>query len=189
MENVEGQAKGSEGSKPNVKVEDLMAEIQQLKASRDRILEESKGYKNKYQEVAGALDAIEREKLEKEGKTEEILLKERDEKAKLMESLKALKSKTLKANVVSTLAKLAKDAHSIDDLLSLKQASMIEYDEESLEPLQETVEKFVNTLREEKPYLFGSKKVTPMADGKPSGEVTNKKTTIEDEFRKIFGSN
>ena len=169
-----------EGQEPSADVKSLMGEIQKLRSTNERLLEESKSHKSKYQEVAGTLDTIERERLEKEGKTDEILLKEREEKAKIMEDLKMIKSKTLKANVKNSLYSKAKDAHSIDDLLSLKQASMIEYDEETLEPVQDTLDQFVNLVREEKPYLFGSKKVAPMAEGKPKAETTNKKPSIDD---------
>lgn len=171
----------AEGQDQKVSVESLMAEIQSLKVSKERILEESKGYKNKFQEASTTLSTIEREKLEKEGKTEEILLNEREEKAKLLDDLSNLKAKTLKANVRSMLSKHAKDAHSIDDLLSLKQASTIEYDEDSLEPLVDTVSSFVTSVREEKPYLFGSKQIAPMADGKPKDvKAAPRKKTLEE---------
>ena len=184
---VEGQSEvNAEGQKESVA--ELMSEMQKLKSTNERLLEESKTYKSKFQEASSTLSTIEREKLEKEGKTEEILLREREEKAKLIEDFNGLKNKTLKLNVKNLLHTKAKDAHSIDDLLSLKQASMIEYDEETLEPVADTLEAFVNKVREEKPYLFGNKKVAPMHDGKPKEETNNKpKPSMEDALTKALG--
>jgi len=187
MDVKELSSQPSENLNKEVSVESLMKEIQELKASKQRILDESKGYKSKFQEASSTLDVIEREKLEKEGKTDEILLKEREEKSKLMDNLKDLKNKTLRANIMSALSSSAKDAHSIDDLLSLKSASMIEFDEDSLMPVKDTVETFLNSVREEKPYLFGSKRVAPMLDGKPSGEKPKPKTrSLEDALKGVI---
>lgn len=152
--------------------------------SYKQLMDQHKTAKAKLNELSKTLEQFEREKLEREGKTEELVIKEREQNKQLLDQMSQLKTKTLKANVVSTLAKKAKDAHSIDDLLALPQAAAIEYNEDTLEPDMASIESFVNTLREEKPYLFGSKKVAPMADGKPSGEKPQqKKLTMEEALK------
>ena len=54
---------------------------------------------------------------------------------------------------------------------------MIEVNEDTLEPVGESITKFVNSLKESKEYLFKGKKVASMADSKPSIDRPMTKTS------------
>lgn len=153
-------------------IKELLAKIEQLQSTNERLLNESKTYKSKsqeYQELQQKLKSLEDEKLQKEGNWQEMIKRLQEEKSSVEQKLRQKDNEILKSNVYSTVANIAKDAHDIDDLLAQSEFSkMIEVDEESLKPVKESVDMFVGKLREVKPYLFKNKKVASMGDARPS---------------------
>lgn len=152
-------------------VNELVARINQLESTKERLLNESKQYKTRKSEVEelqAKLKEYENKKLEEEGNWQEMLRREQEEKSSLQAKLREQSNQILKGNIFNSVANVAKDAHDISDLLAQSEyAELIEVDEERLSPSKESVEKFVNSLREKKPYLFKNKKVAAMADAKP----------------------
>ena len=152
--------------------DDLMAEIERLKSTNERLLTESSKYKTRKDELntyKEQLEAYKRKELEAKGNYQEMLKLEQEKRMELENKLDSYNQKLLKSNIFNAVANYAKDAHDVNDLLAQRDyASMIEYNEETNEPIVETVQKFVDTLKEEKKYLFKGNKVASMADSKPS---------------------
>jgi len=162
---------------------ELMAEIEKLKSTNERLLAESKNYKTRKSEVeemAKKLEQYEQQKLEETGNYQEMLKREQEKRRELEQNLRAKDEKILKSNVFNYVSNYAKDAHDINDLLAQREyASMIEIDDDSLEPVAESVQKFVDSLRNDKKYLFKGHKVASMADTKPSTEKPREKTLAQ----------
>lgn len=137
-----------------------------LESSNARLLEESKKNKEKSTELSERLNKLEEEKLQSEGKTQELLDKEKLRSAELEEMLKGRTKAVLDEKVRSEVAKVAKDAHDIDMLLRVKEhKALLKIDEEAL--TVSGIEDFVNKTRESHAYLFGKKKMPVDGGGKP----------------------
>ena len=190
--NVETQGERSE----QVDINKVMAELNALKSSNERLLAESKGWKEKYQFASNEKTSIEKQKLEKEGNFEQLLDQERKEKDDLSKRLRDREKSLLKTQARALLGEVAKDAHDVSDLLRLEEVSMLQYDEENLSVVKESVDKFVAAVREKKPWMFGEKKIPSQADGKPTqstgqksfGNMTAKEReqAMKDSFKSIF---
>ncbi len=97
-----------------------------------------------------------------------------EEKEQHAKENQTLKKNYLKSQARALLAELAKDAHSVSDLLRLDEVNLIQYDEEKMEVDKNSVETFVNEIKLKKPWMFGSVKLPSMADGKPVSTVKTK---------------
>lgn len=174
MQEVAKETANAEESKDN----DLMTEIEKLRSTNERLLAESNKFKTRkaeLEEYKQKIEAYEQKKLEETGNWQEMLELERKKRSELEQSLKQRDNQILKSNVFNHVANYAKDAYDINDLLAQKDyANMIEINEDSLEPTTESVQKFVDTLKTDKKYLFKGHKVANMADTKP---VTSKPVT------------
>jgi hypothetical protein len=162
--NVETQSEGSN----TVEIEKVMEELKALKSSNERLLTESKDWKAKYQSAYTEKTGIEKQRLEKEGNFQQLLEQEKKEKLEIEKKLKDREKSLLKTQARAMLAELAKDAHDVGDLLKLDEVSAIQYDEENLTVLKDSVQNFVASVREKKPWMFGEKKIPTSTDGKPS---------------------
>lgn len=159
-----------EGQKPTeqtIDVQKVMEELKALKTTNERLLDESKAWKSKYQTVATEKSTIEKTKLEKEGNFEELLRRTTEEKEAASRENEQLKKQYLRASARSILAEVAKDAHDISDLMRLEEIKAVQYDEGKMEVVRSSVEDFVNEIKVKKPWMFGSVKLPSMTDGKP----------------------
>lgn len=166
-----------EGQK-QVDIEKVMQELNEVRATNERLLNESKEWKSKYQSSAKERENIEKAKLEKEGNFQELLEKEKSERLNLEKKLKDRESSLLKTQARALLAEYAKDAHDIGDLLRLDEVSSIQYDEENLSVVKESVKDFVSSIREKKPWMFGEKNIPSSTDGAPSSNVNKSFTQM-----------
>jgi vacuolar-type H+-ATPase subunit I/STV1 len=162
---------------------DLAAQLEQLKSTNERLLAESKKHKTRMSEVEEMrqkLEAYEQEKLEQKGNYQEMLERERQKARELEQKMRQKDDMILQSNVFNSVANYAKDAHDINDLLAQKDyAKLIEVDEDSLQPTPDSVKKFVDSLKNDKKYLFKGQKVASMADAKPSTESPRTKTLAQ----------
>jgi len=168
---------------PATNVEDnskLQAQIEQLTATNERLLSESKTNRTKrteLEELQSQIDGFKNKELESKGNWQERLEGEQEKNRKLNDALIAKDNMILKGNIVNAVSKSAKDAWDVNDLLAQSEfAKMIEVNEETLQPIQESVDNFVNSLKEQKKYLFKGGKVAPMADAKPGVNTPKDKT-------------
>lgn len=174
-ENVEGQKEQVE--QPQVDVAELMARLEKLESTNHRLLEESKTYKTKYQSVQKEKEETERERLEKEGKFQELLDLEKNTAAKLKSEMLDLKKQSLRNTLKFEVAKHATDAYSVDDVIKCLPMDMIQMDEDELTftGVQDAIAK----LKEDKFYLFKNEKQTGMVSGRPEAVKPTQKTPEE----------
>ena len=161
----------SEVTSNKIDVEKLIAENQALKASKNRILNESKDYKAKAQELDSMLKIKETAELEKQGEYEKLLQQERLDKQGLLEQIGQTKKRLLRSSIKEAVSKKAKDAVDVELLLRLPEADGILYDEDTLEVDEESIDKVISSVRASRDYLFTKGKIATQATGNPiSGE-------------------
>jgi hypothetical protein len=154
-------------------LEDEKKRADALQASKDRIENESKTYKQRAQEAEGKLTDAEKKKLEDEGKLQELLNKEREDNKKLNERLSNTMGTALREKLRTEIAKEAPDAHDIDMVLKVADhKDLLKIDEDAL--TVEGVKDFVGKCKETHKYLFKSSKLPDTHDTKGKGDVDDK---------------
>lgn len=134
--------------------------VDQLRATNARLLEESKNWKTKYQDVKGKFTQVEQDKSEQQRKDAEengrykLLWEDESKRRKTLEENQ--KRVGIKSAVNNVAAKMG--CTSIDDLLKLGNMDALMYDETSGEV--HGVESFIEEQKAKRPWLF-------QATGKP----------------------
>ena len=147
-------ANGGEGNQ--VDLQKLQERLAQLESSYNRVLNESKDYKAKYNEAKSKAEELENEKVNNSGdlqKKVDLLAKKA---AQLEEDNRSKANKLLDYNIRSTISKFAKDAHSIDDIINDKEIREIiqsGIDKDSFALSEDVAKEAVAKAFEKKPYL------------------------------------
>lgn len=156
-------------------------EADKLKASNQRLLDESSKYKTRAQEAEGKLSVAEKAKLEAEGKTQELLDAERKEKLDLQNKYHERGKVALREKLRTEALKHAKDAHNIDMVLKVAEhKELLKLDEDSL--TVEGVEEYVKKVRETNPYLFSKKRMDGHGDNTPPAKGDDDHKTDEQKY-------
>lgn len=173
-------------------VNELLSTVEQLKSTNERLLSESQKHKTRKSEVdelKEALESYQKRELEQKGNWQEMLKLEQQKRAELEQSLQMQKKKVISSNIFNAVMKAAPDAYDVNDLLAQRDfAKMIEVDEDSLEPIPESISKFTDALKQEKRYLFKGNTVKSMADTKPAIDkpVDKKLNQMNDAEKKEY---
>lgn len=172
-------------------IEELEAELAKererakaLENSKARLEEESKKFKSRAQQLEEEKAQTEKAKLEEQGKLEEVLAAEREEKQKLKLKLESRTNNVLKEKFRVEVAKLAKDAHDVDAIVKFasEYGDTLQFDDESLSV--SGVEDFVSKVREEKTFLF-RKKALGDDENPPKGKKEDM-LTEDERYRKAL---
>jgi thiamine kinase-like enzyme len=158
-----------------VDVNALMARLEQLESTNQRILNESKEYKTKYRSLRENVEQKEQEQLEKSENWKELLDIEKNKSNQYAQEAKQLKSQMLKKHIDFEVARLAPNAFDIGDVINNLPKEMLSINEETMEV--KGIEEAVNLIKEKKSYLFNVKQGTGMAQQRPvadNGEVSFK---------------
>jgi hypothetical protein len=183
MEDIktDGDQSGASGGEAQQQVEQLLAQLDQLKKTNERLLDEDRKRKaaiNLYREQA---EKSEREKLEKDGDLAKQLEFERNKRSEIEQGYAHLKQQTLKSNIYNTFLKIANDVNDIDDLLNQPKFSHIlkdAIDEESLSVREDKAKEYYNEVLNAKPWL---RKVNQKV-----GALTTKPSFVNDAPAKDF---
>jgi len=152
-----------------------------LEASKARLEDENSKIKKRAQDAETKLTDAETKKLEDEGKTNDLLLLEREKNTKLNETLTKRTKSVLSEKVRSEVAKYAKDAHDVDMVLRVTEHKpLLKINEEELTVAG--VEDFVGKVRETHAFLFGNKRM-PNYDNKKGGGDEDEDHNKSDEQR------
>jgi len=144
-------------------LKDAKAKADALEANKTRLEEEAKKFKERAQSAEGKLSKAEEEKLQAEGKTQELLDKEKLRAKELEDKLNSTRKATLQEKLRSEVSKFAKDAHDVDMIIRVQEhKALLKLDEENL--AIQGVEEFVNAVKGTHDYLFG-KKAMPEGEG------------------------
>lgn len=174
----EGSKSNGEGQKdqPNdlqAQLSKMQEQIANLEASKQRILDESQTWKNKFQEIKGKNDEEEKQRLLKEGKHEELLEKYKNEAHKWKSDFSELRKSVVDRTIDNEILKSASDAYDIKDLRNNFSPDVIKIGEDlNVSGIKDEIER----LRKDKPYLFKASKT--------ANQFTRKAPGIGDESEK-----
>jgi translation elongation factor EF-G len=146
---AEGQEQAQE-----IDVNALVARLEKLESTNERLLNESKQYKTKYQGLRTEVETKQKQQLEESENWKELLEIEKNRNFEVNESMKAMKQKVIKSNLHAEVARYAKNAHDINDVVSNLPKDLLNIDEENLRI--EGIKEAVETVVKEKPYLFNT---------------------------------
>lgn len=164
---------------PKVDVDDLTARMERMEASNKRLLEESKTWKTKYQDVRTAADDKVTEDLQQQNDFKGLYEKSQATNEELRIDLLETKKSGLETSLQFEVAKEGSDAEDIDILLAAvktKKRDVLGYDKEARR--WEGVGQAIEELRKSNPGLFKSN-VVGMENGRPQSAVTKEKTVEE----------
>ncbi len=155
----------------------MQAKLNQLASSNERLLKESKDWKAKYNGVKEEVTSTKKEELEREGKLSELLELERNKSHEIQQQVAKMKRDNMKAALKYEVAKHAKDAHNIDDIVRNIDIDMIDYNEDNNSFAN--VDMAVDAVRKDRTYLFLGKSAPSMPSDRPSANVPVEKSLEE----------
>lgn len=166
--------KGDEGQP---KLEDVLKRLKELEGSNERLVNESKDWKTKYQSAAKEKEEAERKKAEESGDLAKQLEIERKEREKKDNENKVLRAKTLKQNIRNIVSKFAGEVHDIDDFLNQPSfAKILEdgIDAENLTVTEDAAKNYANKVFEAKPWMKKNISQENVDQTKPNGKEAEK---------------
>lgn len=160
-----------------VDVAKLMERVERLEASKNRVEEESKSWKSKFQGLAKTVEDEKRVKLEETENWKELLEIEKNRRSDYEVQLRDTKKAVLQKELNFKVASLAKDAYDVGDVINSLPKDMIEINEEDLSI--NGISEAINSVRESKPHLFQRENKSGMTSSRPSGDVPKDKSFEE----------
>jgi hypothetical protein len=139
----------------------------------ERLLRESKEYKQKYLETKRALEGREKAEQEEKGRFKELYEAERQKNEQIRKMM-------VKSSVERSVAEHAVKAGcvNLEDLLKLGDTKLLQFDEESGTVMG--VDLFVEDAKKRKPYLFTASKTPTINPSTPGGVAKDKPLTAMD---------
>lgn len=168
---------------PKLTVEQLMAQVDALKKTNERIIAEHRKEKDAVKSYRELVEKAEKEKLEKEGDLSQKLEFYQKKVSELEETSKGLKQKTLKTNIYTTLMKHAGEVNDIDDLLNQPKYSHIlkaGINEDELSLADDIAKEYVNAVLTDKPWLKKQTKQASAITNKPQFSETKANKTVNE---------
>ncbi len=179
MENHEGGNKPEEVQVDEVKVDvnSLQEQLNQLKQTNERLLNESKENKNKYRALRDEVEVKQQKNLEEDERWKELLDIEKNKNHEITSKLDSMINTALKKEVQFEVAKYASDAYDLNDIVSNLPSDLVKVDKENLSVagVQEAVAK----IKEQKPHLFKPEKPAQMIGNRPTPGDMKPKTFKE----------
>jgi hypothetical protein len=170
----------------DVDINALMARLEKLESTNDRLLNESKQYKTKYQGLRSEVETKQQKHLEENENWKELLEIEKNRNFEINENMKSMKQKVIKSNLHAEVARYAKNAFDVSDVVSNLPKEMLNIDEENLrvDGIREAVELVIK----EKPYLFNTGVKAHGMSQQPPAEYKQetKEASLEDILGEAF---
>lgn len=151
----------------------LRAELEQALSTKKRILNESKSYKSKYQELRKEVETKTNKELEEQQKYKELYEKASQRSADL-------EKKFLRQQLNMSLQTQASKAgwtRDIDVLMKLGKSDLLQIDEDGV---VHGADIFVDEVKKEYPMLFANGKQSVINPIVPGGATPDKKVTAQD---------
>lgn len=197
----EGSTPASEGSATGNKSDNaaLLERLDKLEATNKRLLEESKGFKEKYKSVASEVEEKEKKIALEKGDLQKLLDMERAKLQEVTNDAQKLRESVLKSTIRQTVGKYAVDVYDHDDLLNQPNFSHIlkeAIDPENLTVDEDKVKEYVSEVLKAKPYMKKNPNMPGVVTKKPgmsngSGSKSVEQMSgkeIEDLIRKNFSN-
>ncbi len=152
-QNVEAKTEESEPT-PAINIEALQARLEKLESTNERLLNESKTYKNKYQGLRNDVETKQKTQLEESENWKELLDIEKNRAFELEEKHKSMQKNVLRQKLNFEVARHAKNAFDVNDVINSLDRNSLHIDEENLEVggIKEAVE----LVMKSKPHLFNT---------------------------------
>lgn len=154
----------------NPELEAIKEQIKKMEETNARLLEESKGFKAKYQGLKANVENTEKAKLTENEQWKELNEIKENEIHKLNERLRETESKALRKDLNFKVAALAKDAHDINDIISVLPKDLLAIDDEN--QTIGGIEEAVNSVRANKPWLFNTETKSGMTSKRPVTDIS-----------------
>jgi len=168
---------GNGGNEPQINVSELQARMERLESSNSRLLEESKAWKNKYQNVKSEAEERETLAMQESNDFKGLYEKAQNELAEMKQAQAEVKRDNLKSSLRYEVAKGAKDSLDVDMLVNYVAGSeFIAYDQEAKQ--WKGIDDAIGAARKEKSFLFDRERVG-MANGRPSDQPPKEKSARE----------
>lgn len=164
---------------PNPELEAIKSQIKKMEDSNARLLEESKGYKTKYQSLKAEVEGSEKAKLTENEQWKELNELKENEIHKLTERLKVTEKKALKKDLNFKVAAIAKDAYDVNDIIGALPKELLNINDE--DQTISGVEEAINSVRTNKPWLFNTEKKSGMTSQRPVVDNTKEPDTRTNE--------
>lgn len=172
-------AKPEREQEEKIDVEAVMQKLKSLEQSNERLLDESKAWKSKYQSIRGEVEQSQNEELKQKNDFKGLYEKTLNEKEELLDTLRNEKKANLESTLKYEVAKNARDAVDTDLLLAaikLKKKDQIGYDNDT--GSWRGIDSAVADFRTEMPSLFSQDK-PGMVNGRPKSALPKEKTVDE----------
>lgn len=160
----------------------LLERIEKLEATNKRLLEESKGFKEKYKSVATEVEEKEKKIALEKGDLQKLLEMERNKVQQVSGEAQKLRESVLKSTIRQTVAKHAVDVHDHDDLLNQPSFSHIlkeAIDPENLTVDEDKVKEYVTEVLKAKPYMKKNSQMPGVVTKKPGMANGSSQKTVE----------
>ena len=157
-------------------------DVERLKATTQRLLQESQSYKEKYKLALKEKEELETKKLNESGSLTDQLAHEKKMRLQAEEKLGQTTKKVVSQAVKEKILKYAGDVYSLDDLMSkpkLKEYLRQGLDEENLDFNDESAKAFVDEIKRDSPYLWRSAQPIGAHTSKPSGGLNLTSSSVD----------
>jgi len=166
-----------EAEKPLTR-DELMENFMRLKKTHERVLDESRKNKDKWQDLKTEVDTATSQRLEEQGEYKELY-------TALQSTLSDERKSRMKDRIqhaVSTEATKV-GAVDVDDLFVLGNSELLQYDESS--GSVHGVDIFIEDLKKRKPHLFGAKPSATVNPSAPGAVSLGKRTLTAGDIAKL----
>lgn len=170
-----------------INVDELVAQMNAMQekmsllaSTNERLLNESKANKNKYQSLRTEVEQKQKADLEASENFKELLDMEKNRAFELEEQNKKIKQSVIRERLNFEVARHAKNAYDINDVIHSLPKDMLNIDEENLKV--EGIKEAVEIVMKNKPHLFNNGiKSHGMGQEPPEGyKPENKEPTFEE---------
>lgn len=158
--------------------EELLAQLNQIKSTAQRLEEESKKYKKNWQTLKGEAEAKQKVFLEEQGKYKELYEVERKKSEDLFKNFVRNKVESSVGGVASKFGCV-----DVDALLKLGNVELLQYDENNHQVVG--VETFVEESKKKYPYLFQGQQKAQINSNMPNSGYEKPFSINKDNFSKL----
>ena len=151
-ENNPTPVENAAGETPSVEqYNELIAKVERMESTNQRLLDESKDWKSKYQGMKSSQEEQERKRLEKNDDFKSLLEKEQEAKASLVKRLNSTEEKLFEKSINFEVRNLVPNAHDVNDIVSNLKFGQDDIDMENF-TVKNLAERIDDVIKS-KPYL------------------------------------
>ena len=174
------EVESQETPKGETDLDAVMKRLEMLEGSNERLESESKKWKSRYKELESTNEEAKRERLEQEGKWQELLELEKNKNMQAAKSMQELKRQALDKELGVQVARYAKDAIDLNDVVYAVKTmgeGIVEIDPDNM--TISGVQDAIALIREKKAHFFDQGRPPGQVSSRPMSQVPQKKSLAE----------